>query len=234
MKFCVIIPCYNHSDTLGAVLGGLPPGMDALVVDDGSDEPVGARGAEVLRLPQNSGKAAALKAGFAEAARRGYTHAITLDADGQHDPALAAEFAAAAARSPSAAIVGVRDFSTPGIPRARRFMNRFSNFWFRAETGTSLRDTQCGFRCYPLRLVSAAKTGFGGYAYEAELLVKLRWMGAEIVQLEIPTIYTRESSLRSHYRPFADTVKFSAMNSKLFFQSLLLPRRTLKKLASKS
>ena len=94
MKFCVIIPCYNHSDTLGKVLDEIGGKTPVIVVDDGSNPPVSVSlsGIYLLRNEKNKGKAAALKSGFKLAAELGFTHAITLDSDGQHPPRFIGDF----------------------------------------------------------------------------------------------------------------------------------------------
>ena len=235
MKICAAIPTYNHADRLDGIIDRLPDGLDALVIDDGSNPPIATRSprATLVRFGRNRGKAEALKAAFEEAAKRGFTHVITLDADGQHPPELAEKFAKSAEKNPESIIAGVRGFDCSAIPPARKFMNKFSNFWFRAETGISVADTQCGYRCYPLAQIARLKMDFGGFVFETELLVKAAWAGVEIVQLPIPALYDSESLEGSHYKPFADTLKFTAMNTKLFFASLLLPKKTLRKLALK-
>ena len=184
-----------------------------------------------MRFPRNRGKAEALKAGFAEAAARGFTHAVALDADGQHPPELFGKFADAARANPDAIIAGVRDFSGRSVPPARRFMNRFSNFWFRFETSVDLGDTQCGYRCYPLEKISRLKISRGGFSYEAEMLVRAAWAGMEIIPVGVPAVYTEESLRASHYRPIADTARFSAMNAGFAFMSLVLPRKILRRLS---
>lgn len=232
-RICALVPCHNNADTVCAVVRGLPAGTFAIVVDDGSDIPVSVSSpmCGVLRFPRNRGKAEALKAGFAEAAARGFTHAVALDADGQHPPELFEKFAEAARANPDAIIAGVRDFSGRSVPPARRFMNRFSNFWFRFETSVDLGDTQCGYRCYPLEKISRLKISRGGFSYEAEMLVRAAWAGMEIIPVGVPAVYTEESLRASHYRPIADTARFSAMNAGFAFMSLVLPRKILRRLS---
>lgn len=118
VRICALVPCHNNADTVCAVVRGLPAGTFAIVVDDGSDIPVSVSSpmCGVLRFPRNRGKAEALKAGFAEAAARGFTHAVALDADGQHPPELFGKFADAARANPDAIIAGVRDFSGRSVP----------------------------------------------------------------------------------------------------------------------
>ncbi len=224
MKTCIIIPCYNHNESLSEVLKKIPKGLHTIVVDDGSDVPVKAQTAQVLRLSKNSGKAKALQKGFEEALKQGFSHAITLDADNQHDPQIIPEFLKLSKENPESVIAGVRDFSSPEIPPKRKFMNKFSNFWFKFETKMPLGDTQCGYRLYPLALVKRLKLSCSRYAYEAELLVKTIWAGYTIIALPIPTIYTEESTANSHYKPFKDTLLISLMNTKLSVMRVFFPK----------
>lgn len=234
-KSIAVIPCHNHAEKLGDVLAEIPKEFEILLIDDGSDEPVKIENtrAKILRFEKNQGKAQALKTAFAFAQENGYTHAITLDADGQHPASMLPDFERALCKNPNAIIVGTRNFNTESVPPARRFMNKFSNFWFKAETGVALADTQCGFRAYPLREINKIRVHARNFTYEVELLVKAAWAGIEFEQIQIPTIYDAESLAKSHYRPFADTARFSIMNARLFFTSLFLSKSTLKKLALK-
>ncbi len=232
MTTCLIIPCYNHTERLQELIDSAA-GLRVFVIDDGSVPPVRAGGCRLVRLERNSGKAAALARGFCEAEAEGFDHAITMDADGQHDPTFIPRFLDAAEKFPDAIITGVRDFNSPMISGGRRFMNKFSNFWFKSETGVDIEDTQCGYRCYPLKLIKGIAAQRKGYTYELEILVKFSWLGGRIEQVEIPTIYTKESLSSSHYKPFWDTLRFTLLNTKLFFASKLLPRALLKRLAKK-
>ena len=235
MKICTIIPTYNHRKKLGEIIDALPSDICAIVVDDGSNPPIELENkrAKLFRFTQNKGKAEALKFAFAKALEMGFTHAITLDADGQHKVSLVGDFIKCAEENPSSLILGVRDFNNPTIPPARKFMNRFSNFWFWAETGNRAGDTQCGFRCYPLKQILSLNMDFGGFVFETELLVKASWAGIDFKEVEIPTIYDSESVAGSHYRPVVDTFRFTMMNTKLFFSSLFLSKNRLKKMSLK-
>ena len=233
MRFCAIIPCYNHGETLGDVIEGLPDSLPAIVVDDGSDTSISTNAHSIIRLEKNSGKAAALVAGFKKATELGFTHALTLDADNQHDPRFAEKFMTLSLEHPNALIAGVRDFDNPAIPPKRRFMNRFSNFWFRFETSTDLKDTQCGYRLYPMKLINGLNLSCTRYAFEAEILVKCVWSGGEIIPLEIPTIYTTASTQNSHYRAFWDTLLISLMNTKLSFMKVFFTDAMRKRISQK-
>ncbi len=235
MKFCIIIATHNHTDSLRTLLGKLGDTPPVIIVDDGSVPPVkiDSPKCETLRIEKNSGKASALKLGFKCALNRGFTHAVTMDADGQHPPELVGNFIQAALAAPNAIVLGVRDFSSTQIPKARRFLNKFSNFCFRMETGHSVGDTQCGFRTYPLAEISKLKLNFEGFIFETELLVKAAWAGIGMVEIKIPTLYSAETLSKSHYRPFTDTLKFTWMNTRLFCASISLPKFLLKRLALK-
>src|SRR5882724_2524277 len=127
MKPCVIIPCFNHVATVATVAQAAGLHCPVLIVDDGSTIPLPEMpGCKILRLEKNSGKGAALRAGFKHAATEGFTHAITMDADGQHRTADLPKFLSAAEAQPAALIVGVRDFYASGSPAGRRRSNAVS------------------------------------------------------------------------------------------------------------
>lgn len=235
MKTVAVIPCHNHADTLPQLLAEIARTMPAVVVDDGSDVPVKTDIPEVsvVRLEKNSGKAAALAAGFAHARKVSATHALTIDADGQHPPKYAAMLAEEARKFPQSIIIAARDFDAPQVPKSRRFMNKFSNFWFAVETGIRLGDTQCGLRCYPLDILEALEISRGGFAFEVEVLVKAAWAGFSFREVAIPALYTQDSLEKSHYRPIADTAKFSLMNTDFFLKKLFLGRRKLRDISLK-
>ena len=223
MKFCVLIPCFNHPATVAAVARAAAAQHPVLVVDDGSTVPLPELpGATVLRLGKNSGKGAALRAGLRRAAELGFTHAITMDADGQHYAEDLPKFCAAATAQPDALVVGVRDFYAAGCPTHRRRSNAVSTFWFRVETGVRLGDTQCGFRCYPLALAQRVKTRSGRYAFELEFLVRAAWVGAPIVAVPVKCSYA-DGIRNSHFRPVKDLAHITLMNIGLVLQSWFVP-----------
>ena len=224
MKPCVIIPCFNHAATLADVARAAQAHCPVIVVDDGStDSPPELPGLTMIRFDQNRGKAAALRAGFQRAGENGFTHAITMDADGQHSADDLPKFLALAQEQPEALLVGVRDFVAAGAPAGRRRANAFSNFWFRAETGVRLADTQCGFRCYPLALTQRLRTRSERYAFELEFMVRASWVGAPIVAVPVRCSYEPEQVRRSHFRPIVDFVRITKMNIGLVLQSWFVP-----------
>ncbi len=224
MKPCVIIPCYNHPTTVAAVAQAAQKLFPVLVVDDGSTQPLPELpGCTVLRLEKNSGKGAALQAGFKRALELGFTHAITMDADGQHFAEDLPKFLAVAQAQPEAFVVGVRDLVAAGCPKHRQRSNAVSSFWFRVETGVRLRDTQCGFRCYPLALVANLKINSGRYAFELEFMVRASWIGTPIVAVPVKCTYA-DGIRNSHFRPVKDLAHITFMNIGLVLQSWFVPR----------
>jgi uncharacterized protein (DUF2062 family) len=227
-RACAVIPVYNHGLTVQGVVRGARTTLPVIVVDDGStDQTPGVLAAEpgitVVKLPRNRGKGAALQAGFAMAETLGFSHAITLDADGQHPTSALPDFMAACLRQPEAFIIGVRDLRKAGAPSPRRASNELSNFWFKFETGIRLADTQCGYRCYPLAVLRPLRVASGRYAYELEVMVKAAWAGVALVAQAVDTDYAAPTSRLSHFRPWRDMAAVSWLHSRLSMQAFLLP-----------
>jgi hypothetical protein len=225
VKPCIVIPCFNHGATVASVARAALSHGPVLIVDDGSNAPwPEVPGVAVLRLERNCGKGAALRAGFKRATELGFSHVITMDADGQHDAEDLPRFIALAQEQPEALVVGVRDFYASGCPAGRRRSNRVSTFWFQIETGVELRDSQCGFRCYPLALANRIKTRSGRYAFELEFMVRAAWVGAPIVAVPVQCRYEPEQLRQSHFRPVRDLAHITIMNIGLVVQSWIVPR----------
>ena len=224
MKFCVIIPCFNHPTTVAAIAQSAKFFCPVIVVNDGSTQSLPELpDCEIIRLGKNFGKGAALRAGFQRAVELGFTHAITMDADGQHFAEDLPKFLAAAQTQPDALIVGVRDFFAAGCPTHRRRSNAVSTFWFRVETGVRLPDTQCGFRCYPLALTQRLKPRSGRYAFELEFMVRASWTGVPIVAVPVKCTYAPDQIRQSHFRPVRDLAHITLMNIGLVLQSWFVP-----------
>ncbi len=224
MKPCVLIPCYNHAATVGEVARAARAHCSVIVVDDGSTEQLPElSGCDLVRLPSNRGKAAALRAGFQRAVELGFTHVITMDADGQHFAEDLPKFLTAAQAQPDAYLVGVRDLVAAGCPKHRQRSNRISTFWYRVETGIRLADTQCGFRCYPLTLVQRLQIKSGRYAYELEFMVRAAWVETAIVAVPVKCTYAPGKTGISHFRTVRDFVHITNMNILLVLQSWFVP-----------
>lgn len=224
MKCCVVIPCFDHSSTVATVAREAAVHCPVIVVDDGSTAPLPPMPeCSIIRLGSNCGKGAALRAGLSRATDLGFTHAISMDADGQHFSEDLPQFLAVAASQPSAFVVGVRDFRAAGCPTHRRRSNAASTFWFRMETGVRLGDTQCGFRCYPLELWRRLQVSSGRYAFELEVMVRASWAGAPIIGVPVRCSYA-QGTRNSHFRPLVDLAHITLVNIRLVAQAWVVPR----------
>lgn len=222
--FAVIIPVYNHGQTLPAVTANaLALGFPVIVVDDGSTDNghLGIQqtaGVRLIRHETNQGKGAALLTGFQTAYAGGAQWAITLDADGQHDPRDAAELIAALTPPSRPIVVGCRrEMFNAGAPWTSRFGRGFSNFWVRMSGGPPTLDTQSGFRIYPLPEVLGLDVRARRYQYELEVLVKAARQGIAVIERPIRVTYPPKGQRVSHFRPFVDFCRNSTMFTRLIF-----------------
>ncbi len=178
-------------------------------------------GIMVVTHGKNRGKGQALKTGFAKARELGFTHAITIDADGQHYPSDLPVFLRAIDEHPQAIIVGSRNLNADGMPSRNSFANKFSNFWFRLYTGVSLPDTQTGYRAYPLDRLHGLRLLTSRYEAELELLIFAAWHGEKLQPLPIKVYYPPREERVTHFRPVADFARIFLLNTVLLFVSLL-------------
>lgn len=219
---CAVIPTYNNGGTVADVVRGvLRQGLPVLVVDDGSTDDTARKleglEVQVLRHEKNRGKGHALKTGLEEARRLGYRFALTIDADGQHDPEdVPALVAAAGERT---LVIGSRNVAADGMAAASTFANRFSNFWFAVQTGRKLPDTQTGFRIYPLEDIPSLKLLTARYEAELTLLVFSAWKGLRLVPVPVRVYYPADRV--THFRPFADFFRISVLNTILCLLALV-------------
>ncbi len=230
-RVLVAVPVYNHASTLRAVvLGLLERHPHVLVVDDGSDdlEPEVLAGLPVrmVRHGRNRGKGAAVRTAALEARRQGMSHIVTIDADGQHDPADLPLFLEAVAADPLAVIVGARDFNTENVPGSSRFGRAFSNFWLRVQTGVILSDVQSGYRVYPLIVLENLRCTENRYSFEVEVLVRAAWAGFRLREVNIRVHYPPKGERVSHFRAFMDNARISLLNTRLTIRAIMpVPHR---------
>jgi glycosyltransferase involved in cell wall biosynthesis len=206
----IAIPCYQGAARIADVVrGALATGHPVLVVDDGSRDESGklaeAAGATVLRHATNHGKGAALATAFAYARRKNFQAVLTMDADGQHDPAEVEKLVAAYHAEPRALVVGVRSFAPEDMPRRSRIGNTISTWWISKFAGQDYRDTQSGFRVYPRALFAAVKLVSRRFDTETELLLRAAKMKLPLVEVPIATIYTADRV--THFHGFRDTMR---------------------------
>jgi glycosyltransferase involved in cell wall biosynthesis len=201
-----IIPAYNEGARVAAVVGGAAQFLPVLVVDDGSGDDTAARassaGATVLRQSPNQGKGAALRAGFRHALAGGYDAVITLDADGQHDPAELPHFLTRFAQSHPDLIIGQRRFRhMPPIRRLANYLGRKSFSW---AIGQPIADNQSGYRLISRRLLEELEGGQEmGFEFEMEMIVTCVRRGHALDWVPIRTIYAGESS---HINPLTHLI----------------------------
>ena len=227
----IIIPTYNNAGTLEDVIRRcLAQGLPVLVVNDGSSDETASilerMEVQSISHPKNLGKGQALISGFLEARRHGFKYALTIDSDGQHFPedipALLEE------KGERTLVVGSR--SQMGADGGGSFANRFSNFWFRLYTWVDLPDTQTGFRLYPLNELPSLNLLSSRYEAELTLLVFSAWKGLKLKPVPVRVAYPEDRV--SHFRPGADFLRISLLNTLLLFVSLFYgwPRTILRKL----
>jgi glycosyltransferase involved in cell wall biosynthesis len=196
-----LIPAYNEAVGIAAVAAAAQAFLPVLVVDDGSLDDTASlaerAGAQVLRQVPNQGKGAALKAGFRWAIEHGYAAVLTLDADGQHDPAEIPGFLAAYQAQQADLVIGQRDFSR--MPPSRRLANTLGRWSFSWAVGASIPDNQSGYRLVGQRLMQALlESTEQGFEYEVEMIAICVRRGYKLAWVPIRTIYAGEAS---HIRP---------------------------------
>ena len=203
-----LIPGYDEGPRIAAVVQGARRYLPVVVVDDGSTDDTSAQaeaaGATVLRQVPNAGKGAALRAGFRYALENGAEAVVTLDADGQHDPAEIPSFLAAFEASRPELIVGQRDFGS--MPAVRRLSNTLGTVVLSAALGRYVADNQSGYRLIGRRLMTALlDSNESGFEFEVEMIARCIALGLPMTHVPIRTIYAGEPS---HIRPAAHLREF--------------------------
>lgn len=223
MNWCVVIPTFNNEKSLEQVLQDVMQLTgNIIVVDDGSTDNTSKilqrhQGITMIHLPRNMGKGYALRKGFEAALRQGFTHAITLDSDGQHYASDIGNFVRKAAECPDTLIVGSRTLPQDKMKRGSSFANRFSNYWFRFIAGVSLPDTQSGFRLYPLLMLGNMHFFTRKYEFELEVLYRAAWKDIPLTSIPIQVFYPSREERVSHFRPFRDFFRISLLNAVCVF-----------------
>ena len=203
-----LIPGYQEGPRIAAVVEGARVHLPVVVVDDGSTDDTAARaeaaGAIVLRQHPNAGKGAAIRMGFRNALERGALAVVTLDADGQHDPAEIPTLLAAFQSGKPELIIGRRDFSS--MPVVRRLSNTLGGWIFSAAVGRRVADNQSGYRLIGRRLMTALlDSDEHGFEFEVEMIARCIALDLPMTDVPIRTIYAGEPS---HIRPWAHFTSF--------------------------
>lgn len=242
LNVCVLIPTYNNHLTLKRVIDGvLQFTQHIIIINDGSTDTTSKILEDYSKLEQihfdkNKGKGLALRAGFKHAENLGYDYAITIDSDGQHFPEDIPIFidTLEVADDKNLLIIGARNMNQESVPKKSSFGNKFSNFWYWAETGIKLKDTQSGFRLYPIQHLKNLKFYTSKFEFEIEVIVKAAWSGTIVKNIPIQVLYD-EAERVSHFRPFKDFTRISILNTWLVILTLLYikPRDFFRKLKKK-
>lgn len=225
MRLCAVIPTYDNPATIGSVVQRVREHLDqVIVVNDGSGpkgraavEALAERGlADVVHRAQNGGKGAAVKTGLARAKERGFTHALQIDADGQHEFDDIPRLLEAARAEPRALVLAAPRFDETA-PKGRLWARKITIFWTNLETRRGLiEDPMCGFRVYPVEDALAADVKADYMDFDPEVAVRLAWMGLPVVNVPTKVRYvSAEEGGVSHFRVFKDNVLISWMHTRL-------------------
>jgi len=226
-RVALLLPTYNNATRIGEVLEHVFTFTSSvIVVNDGSTDNT----AEVLEqypllqlvsYEKNRGKGWALRQGFKFAVSQGYDYVITMDTDGQHDAADIQVFLNELDRQPGALMIGARNMDQASVPGKSSFGNKFSNFWFKVETGIKLPDTQSGYRLYPLEPLRKMKFFTVKYEFEIEVIVRAAWKGVPVIAVPVKVYYPPAEERISHFRPFKDFSRISVLNTVLVLITFL-------------
>ncbi|MBY7731732.1 glycosyltransferase family 2 protein [Vibrio splendidus] len=231
-KACFLIPCFNHGATMPAVVSSLLEfELPIIIVDDGSElttkqfltQLSDSPSVTLVTLEQNQGKGGAVKAGIKRAQDLGFSHAIQIDADGQHDLDALPALIQASQDKPQHLISG-QPIYDESVPKARLYGRYVTHIWVWIETlSLSIKDSMCGFRAYPINQTQAVLNKYdvgSRMDFDIEILVRLYWEGCDIDFVETQVIYPENGI--SHFDALWDNVKISWMHTRLFFG--MLPR----------
>lgn len=228
LKCVVLMPTYNNAGTIAQVISDVKEfATDVIVVNDGSTDNTASilasiEGIKVIDYPNNKGKGYALKLGLRKAYEWGYRYAITIDSDGQHYADDIPTFIETIEQKPDSLLIGARNLTAENMPSKNTFANRFSNFWYKVETGQTLTDTQSGYRLYPLTKLQNIHFITRRYEFEVEIIVRAAWRGVNVENIPIKVYYPPVEERVSHFRPLQDFTRISILNTVLVLYALLL------------
>lgn len=232
ISFLVVVPVYNHASSIREVAERvLALDYPLLVVDDGSsDTPLDClEGLDVMTIKHetNQGKGAAILTGVKKAKELGKTHLIGIDGDGQHSPEDIEKILPVIKEHPHSLVLGARIFEGQDVPGSSKFGRRFANFWYRVHTGSTLDDTQSGFRAYPISIFDHLPLWTRRYAFDFEILVRMKQAGGDLIEVPISVKYGEDRV--THIRLFVDNLRVSLLNTYFTFRRLLffIPHKKL-------
>lgn len=227
LKCVVLIPTYNNAGTIAKVIADVKEySADIIVVNDGSTDDTknilaSIENIKVIDYPNNKGKGYALKLGLQKAYEWGYRYAITIDSDGQHYADDIPTFLDKIEEKPDSLLIGARNLAADNMPSRNTFANKFSNFWYKVETGKTLSDTQSGYRLYPLEKLQNIHFITRRYEFEVEIIVRAAWRGVNVENIPIKVYYPPVEERVSHFRPLQDFTRISILNTVLVLYAFL-------------
>jgi glycosyltransferase involved in cell wall biosynthesis len=230
-QFCAVVPTHDHYKALGTIVEVLRgQGLPVIVVDDGSGETAREavarlhdpeRDIEVIRLDRNLGKGGAVAVGLRRARAQGLSHAVQVDADGQHDLTQLAPLLAASRARPEALVSG-RAVYDASVPRARQYGRWVTHAWVWVETlSFRIADSMCGFRVYPLAATLAvldSEPVGQGMDFDTGIMVRLFWRGVPVVQIPVGVVYPEGNT--SNFRLYRDNWRITRMHARLVMAML--------------
>src|SRR2546427_11452346 len=204
----IVSPVFNEAETIREVVAAARAHAPVLVVDDGSEDggaaAARAAGADLLRHPRRLGKGQAIRTGIAAARSRGASVVVTLDGDGQHRPSDLGRVLDAVRTMPRTIVIGGRLDEPGALPPDRLNAIRVAGFFVNWACGLRIRDTQSGFRAYPIELFDEIRVHRGGFVFETEVLVGAVARGWRVH--EVPVAALPRERQRSRFRPISDGV----------------------------
>lgn len=227
LKCVVLIPTYNNAGTIAKVIADVKEySADIIVVNDGSTDDTknilaSIENIKVIDYPNNQGKGYALKLGLQKAYEWGFRYAITIDSDGQHYADDIPAFLDKIEEKPESLLIGARNLAADNMPSRNTFANKFSNFWYKVETGKTLSDTQSGYRLYPLEKLQNIHFITRRYEFEVEIIVRAAWRGVNVENIPIKVYYPPVEERVSHFRPLQDFTRISILNTVLVLYAFL-------------
>jgi glycosyltransferase involved in cell wall biosynthesis len=227
LKCVVLMPTYNNAGTIAKVIADVKEySADIIVVNDGSTDDTknilaSIENIKVIDYPNNKGKGYALKLGLQKAYEWGYRYAITIDSDGQHYADDIPTFLDKIEEKPDSLLIGARNLAADNMPSRNTFANKFSNFWYKVETGKTLSDTQSGYRLYPLEKLQNIHFITRRYEFEVEIIVRAAWRGVNVENIPIKVYYPPVEERVSHFRPLQDFTRISILNTVLVLYAFL-------------
>jgi predicted LPLAT superfamily acyltransferase/glycosyltransferase involved in cell wall biosynthesis len=236
LRFCIAVPTYHNPGSVVAVLRDCTEKTDLpiVVIDDGSPDPVErlvrASGLlphldsgriRILRHEKNFGKGYAIQKAFAFAIENDFTHLMMMDGDGQHFASEIPKMVQASIENPWDLILGHRMLTGEHVPGSSKVGRRYSNFWVKFETEVEVKDSQSGFRMYPVFQIQNMKFWTKRFDFEIEVLIRLIWRDVQIREVEIECYYPPANERVTHFNKWWDNVRIVSLNILFVLISLL-------------